>query len=111
MWLLIDDSRNLMADVIARTPEAGKKMLALGGWEGVMFDHDLGDMAWPEETGYTILTWALEHNFVPGIVHLVSSNPVGVERMASALVNAGYTKSPSGVIFTKPVTPPHAPKT
>ena len=28
MWLLIDDVRDLNADAIARTPEAGKRLLS-----------------------------------------------------------------------------------
>jgi hypothetical protein len=35
MWLLIDDVRDLDVDVIARTAEAGKKLLEIGGWDCV----------------------------------------------------------------------------
>lgn len=101
MWLLIDDTRNLNADVIARTPEAGRKMLALGGWEGLMLDHDLG----PCESGAAVLDWAIEHNFVPPIVDLVTSNPVGRANMARALIAAGYTPK-NTCYFTK-----HTPST
>ena len=41
MWLLIDDERNLNTDAIARTPEAGKKLLSIGGWSCLCLDHDL----------------------------------------------------------------------
>lgn len=86
MWLLIDDMRNLDADVIARTSDAGKKMLALGGWDGLLIDHDLGDC----ESGAAVLDWAIEHGFVPAKVILVTSNPVGAANMARALYSAGY---------------------
>ena len=32
MWLLIDDVRDLNTDTIARTPEAGQRLLASGPW-------------------------------------------------------------------------------
>ena len=32
MWLLIDDVRDLNTDAIARTPEAGQRLLASGPW-------------------------------------------------------------------------------
>lgn len=86
MWLLIDDCRDLNADVIARTPEAGKRMLALGGWECVCFDHDLACA----ETGYDVLVWALEKQFLPVKVQLVTSNPVGRQNMRQALEAHGY---------------------
>lgn len=50
MWLLIDDERNLGTEAIARTPEAGKKLLAVGGWECLCLDHDLGTI----ESGYEV---------------------------------------------------------
>ena len=88
MWLLIDDVRNVNCDVIARNGPAGRKMLALGGWEALCLDHDLGDVG--TETGYDVLVWALENNLVPPIVQLVTANPVGQANMARALVQAGY---------------------
>ena len=42
MWLLIDDVRDLNADAIARTPEAGQRLLASGPWACLCLDHDLG---------------------------------------------------------------------
>lgn len=98
MWLLIDDMRNLNADVIARTPEAGKKMLALGGWDGLLLDHDLGE----GESGASILNWAISGDFVPPKVMLVTINPVGADNMARALYAAGY-ESANNRSFTKQV--------
>lgn len=88
MWLLIDDIRDLNTDVIARTPDSARKMLALGGWECVCFDHDLGENV---ETGYDLMKWALERNFLPPKVQLVTSNSVGKRNMRAALEVAGYT--------------------
>ena len=88
MWLLIDDERNLGCDVIARTAEAGKALLAAHKWEGVCLDHDLGC----DETGYHVLNWAIENGHLPSAVQLVTSNPPGRERMGLALEAAGYEK-------------------
>lgn len=97
MWLLIDDSRDLKTDVIARTPEAAKKLLALGGWYCVCLDHDLGPSL---ESGYDILVWALKEKLLPNKIQLVTSNPVGRANMAAALHRAGYF-SIDGANFSK----------
>lgn len=86
MWLLIDDLRNLNTEAVARTAEAGRKLLSVGGWECVCFDHDLGGA----ESGYDVLVWALEHGHVPTRVQLVTDNPVGRKGMRAALEAAGY---------------------
>lgn len=97
MWLLIDDMRNLSTEAIARTPEAAKQLLSLRCWYCVCFDHDLGCRA---ETGYDILVWAINNEYLPSMVQLVTSNPVGRERMAAALEHSGYT-SIDGINFKK----------
>ena len=86
MWLLIDDERNLNTEVVARTAAAGRKLLALGDWECVCFDHDLGDT----ESGYDVLVWGIKNDFIPSRVQLVTSNPVGRQNMRNALEAAGY---------------------
>ena len=95
MWLLIDDERDLNTDVIARTPSAGKKLLALGGWECLCLDHDLAS----EESGYDVLMWAIQGNFVPSKVQLVTSNPVGRANMRAALESVGYSTK-DGINFS-----------
>lgn len=89
MWLLIDDIRDLKCDVIARTPASARKMLAVGGWECICFDHDLGC----EESGYDIMKEALSNNFLQDIpqIQLVTSNPVGRENMANLLLSNKFT--------------------
>lgn len=87
MWLLIDDKRDLNCDVIARTPEAARRLLAIGGWECVCLDHDLG----AEEDGYQIAKWAIENNLLPGKVQLVTSNPVGRMNLRAVLESGGWT--------------------
>jgi hypothetical protein len=98
MWLLIDDIRDLNVEAIARTPAAARKLLAAGGWECVCFDHDLGEAS--SESGYDVLKWGLEQNFLPAKVQLVTSNPVGRENMTQALLQAGYS-SKDGINFVQ----------
>lgn len=89
MWLLVDDIRTGCGeDVIARTPNAGKELLSKISWEGVILDHDLGNVE--IETGYDVLCWAIDNNCLPHNVHLITSNPVGRQRMRSALENVDY---------------------
>lgn len=86
MWLLIDDKRDLNTEAIARTAEAGRKLLEAGGWDCVCFDHDLGG----EESGYDVMKWGLERGYMPESVQLVTSNPVGRRNMKDILESAGY---------------------
>jgi len=87
MWLLVDDCRNLSCDVIARTYEAGKVLLASVNWNGLCIDHDLGE----KQTGYDLINWALENYRLPSKVQIVSANPVGRENIERTLKNRGYT--------------------
>ena len=97
MWLLIDDLRDLGTEAIARTPEAARKLLAIGGWDCVCFDHDLGCA----ESGYQLLNWALQQRCLPPRVQLVTSNPVGRADRTAALLAAGYV-SRDGYNFVQP---------
>jgi hypothetical protein len=88
--LLIDDMRDINATRIARTYDEGITALKEGGWDVLYLDHDLGDMAIPERTGYTVLCF-LEENpqYLPVRIELVTSNPVGRLKMRS-LIEALY---------------------
>lgn len=89
MWLLIDDTRNLNCDAIARTPEAAKELLKCNCWECVCFDHDLGTSI----TGYDLLNWMLDMHIYPRKIQIVTSNPVGRKNMEGALKEKGYTST------------------
>lgn len=91
MDLLIDDIRDLKADVIARTAAAGTRMLALGGWSTIIFDYDLGGKL----TGYDLLGQALENDWLDNLptIEIVTSNPVGLSRMRQALENYDYEET------------------
>jgi hypothetical protein len=96
MWLLIDDTRNLNCDAIARNAEAAKKLLTLNCWECVCFDHDLGLSA----SGYDVMQWMFQNEIYPENIQLVTSNPVGRDNMAAILKHENYT-STNGYIFKR----------
>lgn len=80
--LLIDDIREIDADVVCRTYDAGISALKnLGPFSVLYLDHDLGDEDMGK-TGYGIMNF-LEANpdLKPDEVVLVTSNPVGRQRM------------------------------
>lgn len=97
MILLIDDIRDLQADVIARTGELGLSLLRLIPFTELWLDHDLGEGM----NGYQVLEEALQDRAVPDKVSLVTSNPVGRSRMRLALESSGYESDLSGLVFTK----------
>lgn len=83
--LLIDDIRNLEADVIARNYTEGIKQLKFNGsWDLLLLDHDLAsfDTKGKEFTGYDIMCWLEENNeFLPKEIRCVSDNPVGRDKI------------------------------
>jgi hypothetical protein len=86
MYLLIDDTRDLNCDAIARNSKAAKELLKCNCWKCVCFDHDLGE----EETGYGILKWMLDMKIYPEKIQLVTSNPVGRDNMGALLKQYFY---------------------
>lgn len=102
--LLIDDMRNIKADVIARTFEEGIKALRTGGQFDILFlDHDLGgtdghgteipvtiegELYMPN--GYGIVCFLENHtHLLPKKIELVTSNPVGRKNM-QVVINKLY---------------------
>ena len=91
--LLIDDVRDIDADVVARTFEAGIEALKAHKFDVLYLDHDLGDED-PRKTGYDILNF-LENNpqFLPSQkIILVTSNPVGRIKMQALIKKLYETK-------------------
>ena len=82
--LLIDDLRNIPADVIARNYMDGITALKHQGPFSILYlDHDLGDYEeGVEKTGYDIMCF-LEVNpeLLPKKIICVSSNPVGRQKI------------------------------
>lgn len=101
MWLLVDDTRDLNCDVIARTPEAARSILTFMGFKltCVVLDHDLGT----KETGLDVLRYGIESETLPNRVQLCTSNPVGRQNMAAELKAAGYTSTDGGCNWYKKV--------
>ena len=86
--LLIDDIREIKADKVARNYWEGIKALTEEIWDLVLLDHDLGcfDLDGYELTGYHVLCWLEMHpEFLPKKIILVTSNPVGRQRMQQVL--------------------------
>lgn len=90
--LLIDDTRmedapNIMRriDLIARNFISGKDALVkMGPWDLLLLDHDLNsfDPTGREWTGYDIMRLLEDFpEYLPGKIEIVSSNPVGRQRM------------------------------
>ena len=89
--LLIDDERNLEADVIARTYEAGIAELKKERFDLLLLDHDLGEIHIEfgrvhENTGYDIMCF-LEENpeYLPKRIECVSNNPCGRRRIEQVI--------------------------
>lgn len=102
LHVLIDDTRNLNADIIVRNGEAGLMVLQAfrSKVEVVYLDHDLG---LGSISGYEVLCRALFLDVLPNKVQLVTSNPVGRVNMYAALKQAGYTTI-NGFDFVKEIS-------
>ena len=90
--LLIDDERNLKADVIARTYREGIEALKKETFDLLLLDHDIGciymdENGWlHEDTEYDIMCF-LEENleYLPKKIECVSSNPSGRMRIEQVI--------------------------
>ena len=86
--LLIDDVRNLEADVIARNYSEGIRQLELNGpWDLLLLDHDLASFIdGDEKTGYHVMCWLEEYTqYLPKKIECVSANPVGRAKIESVI--------------------------
>lgn len=95
--LLIDDVRELNMDYTARDGIDGLRALDTHPVTHLYMDHDLGEQ---DTTGYDVLVFALEAGICPPNVLLVTSNPVGRQNMANALLSYDYTQT--GNWFRRP---------
>lgn len=89
MKVLIDDQRDLGADITCRTSAKARRILKQKKTDFLMIDHDLGG----NENGYDILKWALEKGYAPSKIRLVTENPYGHASMAALLKHFGYKSS------------------
>ena len=91
MWLIIDDTRDLNCEVIARTGKSGLSILYSmhKSFDCLCIDHDLGMAS--EYTGYDVIVEAAKADCLPPRVQIVSQNPVGAENIRNALIHdCGY---------------------
>lgn len=100
--ILIDDLRNIQADVTCRTAAAAYPILESQSFDCYYFDHDLGSTK-PGTSGYDILKWALMNEYIPvgAVVHLVTMNPVGNQNMKNQLLSFGFDQIGSGNTFER----------
>lgn len=80
-------------DVVwAKTASEAIALLAAGGVTRVSLDHDLGVPLDEVGTGYEVACWIEEHAMKGTLASLEwaihSANPVGVQKMTTALMNA-----------------------
>ena len=87
--LLIDDTRNLEASIIARNYQEGLIQLTENGpWDLLLLDHDLAsfDENGKEKTGYDIMCFLEEkQEYLPKDISCVSANPVGKKRIEDVI--------------------------
>jgi len=91
MLILIDDQRDIGADIILRNAKAAKRLLEHYpqiNESSILMDHDLGG----RETGYDILCFMFGLAIWPERFQLVTMNPVGRNNMEQCLRHAGYIK-------------------
>jgi hypothetical protein len=89
--LLIDDMRDIKASKVARNYTDGLTALTSEKWDVLYLDHDLASYVdGAEKTGYDILVFLEEHpEHLPGKIELVTSNPVGRQKM-QVVINKLY---------------------
>ena len=94
-YVLVDDLREINADVVFRTFESAIQLAEHIDWSEVtlLLDHDLGTQG--ATTGYDFLVYLLDNELLPKDITIVSSNPVGVNRIIAALENHGWWKQKS----------------
>lgn len=100
-WVLVDDVRDISADVVLRTYEEAKEYFSNpeNPCTHLLMDNDLGNTDFYKD-GYSILKKIiLEHNLRPFCVMLVTANPVASVKMADLLKSVGYKASPSNKKF------------
>lgn len=88
MKVLIDDQRNLSADLICRNYQTGLQILTMFAFDirHLMLDNDLGS-ADPNDDGYKLACWLEERHadlgnaVIPEVVEIVTDNPSASAKM------------------------------
>ena len=96
MILLIDDVRNVDADVICRNAAIAMDIICSQNWDVIIFDHDLGH---DHMDGYKLLEGYLEYFDCEAVIKLITANPVGLQKMRDLLRNYNYTSKDGGFTF------------
>jgi len=87
----------------AKTNAEAQRLLSEHDVTEASLDHDLGETpdpndpdvlmragSSPDGSGYDLVRWMIEHDRIPPLITIHSWNPVGAERMAYALADAGF---------------------
>jgi hypothetical protein len=88
MRVLIDDQRNLPADLICRNYKTGEMILTMFAFDirYLMLDNDLGSPD-PNDDGYKLACWLEErhadlgNSVLPEVVEIVTDNPPASAKM------------------------------
>jgi hypothetical protein len=93
MMLLIDDARTFSVDIIARTYEAGVKILMSSNIhiDELYIDFDLGE----QMTGLDVLKKVSSIIYLPNKITIISMNPSGQKQIEGFLKDHGYEKTES----------------
>lgn len=88
LWLLVDDEKNLKADLVARTYAQGQDLLRkhIDQIAVLMLDYWLGG----SRTGGDFIEWFLAEKLLPARVQLVSSDLWCRTQQVKMLEKAGY---------------------
>ena len=110
MKVLIDDMRNINADIICRNYDAAQRFLLvfLSNVTYLMLDNDLGESD-PKKDGYAIACWIEERHAdfgeaaLPNTIEIVTSNPAASAKMEQ--IFAKLYEYRKGRVFSKEQIP------
>lgn len=97
--ILVDDIRDIDADVICRNFAAAKiifDLISLTEWS-LLLDHDLGE----SKSGYDLINHLIDTKNIPKRVFIVSSNPVGRDNIGRAIMDTGEYRKLSPMEFVR----------
>lgn len=95
----VDDLRQLIdCDIVIRNFTSAKIIIPniLDKITHLKLDHDLGE----DKNGYDLLMWITTLDYRIPVIELITSNPVGRERMKQCLIHDMNYKETSYGIFT-----------
>lgn len=85
--IFVDDMRVPLDDewVLASDVSEAKELISQADEFMLSLDHDLGEKEGEEPTTRPLITWCIEHGYIPVAAAVHSSNPVGAAWLEAAL--------------------------